>query len=83
MTGPEHYRLAEKLLESARLRSEHDHPDDAPTYPAVEYDPAKGQDINTVGNAIAAAQVHATLALAYAAERAERILVASSARRSS
>ncbi|HEV2780388.1 MAG TPA: hypothetical protein VGX25_13445 [Actinophytocola sp.] len=58
MTGPEHYRLAEALLTSCQLSS--DLPED------VEYYPAKEDGVDTCANALAAAQVHATLALAAA-----------------
>ena len=58
MTGPEHYREAEKLLRSCQIDRATDR--EAATYPAVE------DGVNTIGNALAAAQVHATLALAAA-----------------
>lgn len=58
MTGPEHYREAEKLLRSCQIDRATDR--EAATYPAVE------DGVNSIGNALAAAQVHATLALAAA-----------------
>lgn len=60
MTGPEHYREAEKLLESCQVPPKDDQFEVYPPYPAAE------EDLNTVGNALRAAQVHATLALAAA-----------------
>ncbi len=58
MTGAEHYRLAEQLLKSCQV-IEGDKCD-AAVYPAQE------DGVNAVGNGLAAAQVHATLALAAA-----------------
>jgi hypothetical protein len=52
MTGPEHYRAAEELLESAR-RWEREIVDETDSYASID-------------SARAAAQVHATLALAAA-----------------
>ncbi len=66
MNGPEHYRMAERLLRSCQLPPILDHPDDAPTYPASEWDESTDREVNTIGNALVAAQVHATLALAAA-----------------
>lgn len=68
MNGPEHYRIAEELLRSATVGQDDVAEDGTPipTYPAWEYDPDTARDINTVGNALAAAQVHATLAHAAA-----------------
>lgn len=57
-TGPEHYREAEKLLRLCQIDRANDR--EAATYPAVE------DGVNSIGNALAAAQVHATLALAAA-----------------
>lgn len=56
MNGPEHYREAERLLKSCQSPGER-HPDDAEEYPALE------DGVNSIGNALVAAQVHATLAL--------------------
>lgn len=72
MTGPEHYRRAEALLESCQLPGRNDKAADGTpieNYPALE-DRGEGPE-DTVGHALAAAQVHATLALA--AARAESI----------
>lgn len=59
MNGHEHYLEAERLLKSCQSPGER-HPDDAEEYPALE------DGVNSIGNALAAAQVHATLALAAA-----------------
>ena len=58
MTGEEHFQMAERLLASCRLDDGDDR--NAPTYPVQE------DGLNSIGNALAAAQVHATLALAAA-----------------
>jgi hypothetical protein len=64
MSGPEHYRQAELLLESCHYTVDSDGTE---MYPATEeVDPETGDRVNTIGNALAAAQVHATLALAAA-----------------
>jgi hypothetical protein len=68
MDGPEHYQVAEALLDSCRIVGGDDLDDRGrlvPTYPATEWDRDRGE-VNTIGNALAAAQVHATLALAAA-----------------
>lgn len=66
MTGPEHYRVAELLLASCQLGS----PDgDGTEYYSPGDDPPGSGGINTLANALAAAQVHATLALAAATAR--------------
>lgn len=63
MTGPEHYRAAELLLASCQVGS----PDAEGTeYYAAGDDPPGSGGINTLANALAAAQVHATLALVQA-----------------
>lgn len=59
MTGPEHYRAAELLLRSCQVGD--NHPAEAATYPARE------DGVDSIGNALLAAQAHATLALAAAA----------------
>lgn len=61
MNGPEHYAEAERLLRSCQLLPAIE--TDAAIYPAVE-DDEDGHPIHTTTNALAAAQVHATLALA-------------------
>jgi len=58
MTGPEHYREAERLLLSCQITSADEN--DAAVYPAVE------DGMHTTTNALAAAHVHAMLALAAA-----------------
>ena len=58
MTGPEHYLEAEKLLRSCQIDRAVDR--EVAIYPAVE------DGVNNIGNVLAAAQVHATLALAAA-----------------
>lgn len=58
MTGPEHYREAERLLLSCQVLPAT--ASEAATYPQHE------DGINTISNALIAAQVHATLALAAA-----------------
>lgn len=58
MTGPEHYREAERLLLSCQLIGADDH--DPATYPAIE------DGVDSDSNGLRAAQVHATLALAAA-----------------
>lgn len=58
MTGAEHYRMAELLLESSQMPGPH-YAAEAEQYPALE------DDVDSVSHALAAAQVHATLALAY------------------
>jgi hypothetical protein len=58
MSGPEHYREAERLLLSCQLIGADDH--DAATYPAIE------DGVDSDSNGLRAAQVHATLALAAA-----------------
>jgi hypothetical protein len=55
MNGPQHYRIAEQLLALCSHRDD-PHDDGTPYYP----------DDENLGNALAAAQVHATLALAAA-----------------
>jgi hypothetical protein len=54
----DHFREAERLLLSCQLDSGTER--DAPTYPQSE------DGVNSICNALAAAQVHATLALAEA-----------------
>lgn len=67
MTGPEHYHRAEALLASCMIGDDVDDQGRiSETYPAYEYDPDTGRDVNTTGNALVAAQVHAALALAAA-----------------
>lgn len=58
MNGPEHYHEAERLLRSCQLVSAT--ADNAAIYPELE------EGVNTTANALAAAQVHAMLALAAA-----------------
>ena len=58
MNGPDHYREAEQLLNSCQLPGFG--PGGAEQYPAHE------DGVNSIGNALAAAQVHATLAVAAA-----------------
>lgn len=58
MTGAEHYAEAERLLLSCQVMPATE--GDPATYPSVE----EGE--HTTGNALAAAQIHATLALAAA-----------------
>lgn len=60
MTGPEHYRAAEALLLSCQLPI--DDGEEAELYPALE-DDGEGGRVHSTVNALAAAQVHATLAL--------------------
>ncbi|WP_367128281.1 hypothetical protein [Saccharothrix sp. HUAS TT1] len=57
-TGPEHYQAAEKLLASCQLQAPGDR--NAETYPERE------DGVDSIGNALKAARVHATLALAAA-----------------
>ncbi|MFJ1765030.1 hypothetical protein ACIOD2_32215 [Amycolatopsis sp. NPDC088138] len=59
MTGPEHFEEAERLLQSCQAPG-HRQPGEAEEYPALE------DGVNSIGNALAAAQVHATLAVAHA-----------------
>jgi hypothetical protein len=63
MTGPEHYRRAERLLQSCQV-GEPDYDDDGTAVEA--YGTARDLDDGVDGcrNALLAAQVHATLALA-------------------
>lgn len=56
MTGPGHYQEAERLLDSCRLYVDGE----------SEIYPERENGVDTCGNALAAAQVHATLALAAA-----------------
>ncbi len=65
MTGPEHYRRAEVLLESCQAPGEPDYePDGTPVEP---YGTAINEDeVDDCRNALMAAHVHATLALAAA-----------------
>lgn len=56
MTGPEHYEQAERLLVSCQLVP----PSDVEQYPALE------DGVDSIAHALAAAQVHATLAAAAA-----------------
>lgn len=56
MNARDHFEMAERLLASCQLDAGDDR--NAPTYPAEE------DGVNSIGNALAAAQVHATLALA-------------------
>jgi hypothetical protein len=63
MNGPEHYRRAELLLESCQTGTE---PDGTEFYPSTERLEDDDPDVNTIGNALLAAHVHATLALAAA-----------------
>jgi hypothetical protein len=67
VNGPEHYRRAEALLESCQLAADAD-ADGSITeiYPAVEDAGDDERPVNTVGNALLAAHVHATLAHAAA-----------------
>jgi len=68
VNGPEHFRRAEALLRSCTI-GEPDIDSEGvvvPTYPATEYDEVLGREVNSVGNALLAAQVHATLAVAAA-----------------
>lgn len=58
MNGPQHYAEAERLLKSCQLAGFG--PGEAEQYPARE------DGVDSIGNALAAAQVHATLALAAA-----------------
>lgn len=58
MNAREHFQMAERLLASCRLDDGDER--NAPTYPAQE------DGLNSIGNALAAAQVHATLAVAAA-----------------
>jgi hypothetical protein len=63
VNGPEHYRAAELLLASCQLGR----PDaDGTEYYAAGDDPPGSGGPNTLGNALTAAQVHATLAFAAA-----------------
>ncbi|MGL5911572.1 MAG: hypothetical protein ACRCZP_16350 [Phycicoccus sp.] len=57
MTGAEHYRQAELLLVSCQTGR--------PDAEGEQY-PAREDDVDAVGHALTAAQVHATLALAAA-----------------
>lgn len=57
MTGEEHYEAAERLLLSCQMPE---------TDGGAEQYPAREDFADSVGHALAAAQVHATLALAYA-----------------
>lgn len=59
MNGPEHFREAERLLVDCQLAAGDDDPPEV--YPAFE-----DGGVNSIGNALAAAQVHATLAQAAA-----------------
>jgi hypothetical protein len=62
MTGLEHYLAAEALLVSCQLPN----PDESyELYPALE-DDGEGGRVHSTANALVAAQVHATLALAAA-----------------
>jgi hypothetical protein len=63
VTGPEHYREAERLLVSCQILRGDRQAGDAEQYPAAVED--EGGD--TCRNALMAARVHATLALAAAA----------------
>lgn len=56
MNARDHFETAERLLASCQLEVGDER--NAPTYPASE------DGVNSIGNALAAAQVHATLALA-------------------
>lgn len=58
MTGSEHYHEAERLLLDCQVAPADNR--DPAVYPAREH------GVDSVGNALAAAQVHATLALAAA-----------------
>lgn len=58
MNGPEHFVEAERLLKSCQLQGFG--PGEAEQYPARE------DGVDSIGNALTAAQVHATLALAAA-----------------
>jgi hypothetical protein len=58
VTGPEHYREAERLLLSCQITRADEN--NVAIYPAVE------DGLHTTTNALTAAQVHATLALAAA-----------------
>lgn len=67
MNGPEHYRRAEALLDSCQLPGRPDIDDlgrVVESYPSTEIPDTEPE--NTIGNALLAAQVHATLALAAA-----------------
>lgn len=60
MNGPEHYLAAELLLASCQLG---DRDADGTEYYAAGDDPPGSGGANTLGNALTAAHVHATLAL--------------------
>lgn len=62
-SGPEHYRRAEALLASCQVTTDRDEDGTVvEIYPSYEYDDVSGRDVNTTGNALLAAQVHAELA---------------------
>ena len=65
MNGPQHYAEAEQLLKSCQLPGFG--PGEAEQYPERE------DGVDSIGNAIAAAQVHATLALAAATAMAANL----------
>lgn len=69
MNGPEHYRRAEALLDSCQVATLLDIDDEGRAvehYPVTEWDVDGEREEDTVSASLAAAQVHATLALAAA-----------------
>lgn len=71
MNGPEHYRRAEALLDSCQAGTDRD--DEGRVvegYPSTERLLPEDEPENTIGNALLAAHVHATLALAAATDPA-------------
>lgn len=71
MNGPEHYAEAVRLLESTLVDDMQWNPEKRETLPTGEKIVAVDDERCWIANTVAAAQVHATLALAAAAQSAQ------------